>query len=243
MRLFHHLRGIRRCNQDLKRVAEVISHSGHVLVMAGAGLSVASGIPDFRTPGSGLYDNLRQVNDKKANQCLKKVFLFPRKYRLPYPEAIFDIDYFRHSPRAFNSWAKEYMFHGRFKPNEGHFFVYMLHSKGKLLRMYTQNVDGLELSAGLPEDKLVFAHGSFSSASCASCGEPETVDAVREALLADKDPICKKCGGFVKPDVVLFGEQLPERFKMHAEDAIFSDCLICIGTSLEVIDAGINRYR
>lgn len=77
-----------------------------------------------RTPGSGLYDNLQQ-------------------YKIPYPEAIFDLMYFYNNPKPFFTLAKE-LYPGKFRPNYVHYFVRMLHEKGKLLRMYTQNIDGLE---------------------------------------------------------------------------------------------------
>ncbi|KAJ8298618.1 hypothetical protein KUTeg_022678 [Tegillarca granosa] len=97
----------------------------NVVVVAGAGISTPSGIPDFRSPGTGLYDNLQQ-------------------YRIPYPEAIFDIDYFHQNPRPFFTLAKELYPTGKYRPNYIHYFVRLLHDKGLLLRMYTQNIDGLE---------------------------------------------------------------------------------------------------
>uniref|UniRef100_A0A3B4XK32 Si:dkey-103i16.6 n=1 Tax=Seriola lalandi dorsalis TaxID=1841481 RepID=A0A3B4XK32_SERLL len=119
----------------------------NVVVVAGAGISTASGIPDFRlTPGTGLYANLE-------------------KYNIPYPEAIFNIDYFSNDPQPFFSLAKA-LYPGSHQPNYIHYFIRMLHHKGLLLRMYTQNIDGLEKLCGIPDDKLVEAHGSFATASC-----------------------------------------------------------------------------
>ena len=115
--------------------------------MVGAGLSTPSGIPDFRTPGTGIYDNLQQ-------------------YNLPYPEAIFDIAYFRYHPEPFYTWAREFFPGINYQPNLGHKFIKTLENEGKLLRLFTQNIDGLEILAGVSQDKLVFAHGSFSAASC-----------------------------------------------------------------------------
>ena len=136
---------VRRCHH---KAAEVIEKSSNILVMTGAGLSTPSGIPDFRSPGTGIYDNLQ-------------------KFRLPYPEAIFDIRYFQQNPEPFFTWAKEFFPTGiKYQPNEGHKFLKKVHDRQKLLRLFTQNIDGLELLAGLPQDKMVFAHGTFSSASC-----------------------------------------------------------------------------
>ncbi len=136
---------------DIEKIAESISDGpSKIVVMAGAGLSVPSGIPDFRSPGSGIYDNLE-------------------RFKLPYPEAIFDIDYFRSNPAPFNAWSKQYFPGVRYHPSIGHFFVRLLDGKGRLLRLYTQNIDGLEQLAGLPNEKIVAAHGSFSTASCIRC--------------------------------------------------------------------------
>lgn len=90
------------------------------IVMVGAGVSVAAGIPDFRTPGSGLYYNLE-------------------KYSLPRPQAVFEMDYFRKNPQPFFSLAKElYPIHGRFTPTKAHYFIMLLAKKGYLLRCYSQ---------------------------------------------------------------------------------------------------------
>ncbi|KAL0167851.1 hypothetical protein M9458_036073, partial [Cirrhinus mrigala] len=124
----------------------------NIVVVAGAGISTASGIPDFRTPGTGLYANLA-------------------KYDIPYPEAIFNIDYFSDNPHPFFSLAKE-LYPGHHRPNYVHYFIRMLHQKGLLLRMYTQNIDGLEKLCGIPDDKLVEAHGSFATAACHLCYTP-----------------------------------------------------------------------
>ena len=97
--------------------------------------------------GSGVYDNLK-------------------KFNLPYPEAIFDIRYFRSKPEPFYEWAKEFFPGVNYQPNDAHWFIKRLHDHQKLLRLFTQNIDGLERLTDLPDEKLVFAHGSFSTASC-----------------------------------------------------------------------------
>jgi len=204
-------------NVDFDQIAERIKNDcSNVLVMAGAGLSTPSGIPDFRSPESGIYDNLK-------------------KYQLPYPEAIFDIDYYRSHPQPFNTWSKEYLPGVNYQPSIGHYFVRLLQDKGKLLRHFTQNIDGLELLAGVKEENIVAAHGSFSTASCIYCKTPTDFEEVKRAILNDETPHCRECGGLVKPDIVFFGEMLPERFwAMKDRDSYLADFLICIGTSLEV---------
>ncbi|XP_068964077.1 NAD-dependent protein deacetylase sirtuin-3, mitochondrial isoform X2 [Petaurus breviceps papuanus] len=185
-----------------------------VVVMVGAGVSTPSGIPDFRSPGSGLYSNLEQ-------------------YDLPYPEAIFELDYFFHNPKPFFTLAKE-LYPGSYRPNLAHYFLRLLHDKRLLLRLYTQNIDGLERAAGIPATKLVEAHGTFASATCTVCRQSFPGEEFHVDVMADRIPRCPICTGVIKPDIVFFGEQLPQRFFLHMADFPMADLLLIIGTSLEV---------
>jgi len=183
--------------------------------MCGAGISVSAGIPDFRTPGTGLYSQLE-------------------KYNLPKPEAVFEIDYFRNNPRPFHLLAKE-LFPGHYCPTPTHVFMRLLHDKGLLLRVFTQNIDSLEHVAGLPTDKVVAAHGNFDSAHCIACGEEHDVEYVRKAVMGGEICRCSVCSGLVKPDIVFFGESLPERFfESYQRDFPSGDLLLVMGTSLVV---------
>ncbi|XP_078077204.1 NAD-dependent protein deacetylase sirtuin-3 [Mustelus asterias] len=182
--------------------------------MTGAGISTPSGIPDFRTPGTGLYDNMKQ-------------------YDIPYPEAIFDIDYFVWNPKPFFCLAKS-LYPGNYKPNDIHYFLRLLHDKGLLLRLYTQNIDGLERAAGIPSEKLIEAHGTFSTASCSLCNSPYPSEKAKAAILQDEIPRCETCLGIVKPDVAFFGESLPKDFYSYRKEFKQSDLLIVMGTSLEI---------
>ncbi|XP_025770609.1 NAD-dependent protein deacetylase sirtuin-2 [Puma concolor] len=119
-----------------------------VICLVGAGISTSAGIPDFRSPSTGLYANLE-------------------KYRLPYPEAIFEIGYFKKHPEPFFALAKE-LYPGQFKPTVCHYFIRLLKEKGLLLRCYTQNIDTLERVAGLEPEDLVEAHGTFYTSHCTS---------------------------------------------------------------------------
>ena len=129
----------------ISRVADAITSGdcGSIIVMCGAGVSVSAGIPDFRTPGTGLYDNLQQ-------------------YGLPYAEAIFDLRFFQRNPGPFHRLCRE-LWPGNFQPTASHSFLRLLSDKGLLLRCFTQNIDSLETAAGLPADKLIAAHGNFDS--------------------------------------------------------------------------------
>lgn len=184
--------------------------------MAGAGISTPSGIPDFRSPGSGLYDNLQQ-------------------YDLPYAEAIFEINFFHHKPEPFFALAKE-LYSGNYQPNLTHYFVRLLHDKGQLLRMYTQNIDGLERLAGIPPERLVEAHGTFSTATCTVCRRNYKGEDLCPDIMEGQVPTCPTCKGVVKPDIVFFGEELPQHFFKYLRDFPLADLLIIMGTSLEVRD-------
>ena len=130
-------------------------------------------------------------------------------------------------------------------PTDAHRFVRRLAEDGLLVRCYTQNIDGLELKAGIPPDRLVQAHGSFASARCIG---PEQhaceVEHVRAAAMAGDVPRCPACGVPAKPDIVFFGEPLPRRFASLIEHDL-SNCelLIVMGTSLSVQPFGALPNR
>ncbi|XP_011384315.1 NAD-dependent protein deacetylase sirtuin-3, mitochondrial isoform X2 [Pteropus vampyrus] len=201
---------------SLQDVAELIRAGGcpRVLVMVGAGISTPSGIPDFRSPGSGWYSNLQQ-------------------YDIPYPEAIFELPFFFHNPKPFLALAKK-LYPGHYRPNVIHYFLRLLHDKGLLLRLYTQNIDGLERASGIPASKLVEAHGSFASATCTVCRRTSPGENFWADVLVDRVPRCSVCTGIVKPDIVFFGEPLPQRFLLHVVDFPMADVLLILGTSLQV---------
>ncbi len=112
-----------------------------------------------------------------------------------------------------------------------------MHDKGKLLRCYTQNIDGLELEAGLPSEKLVQSHGGFGSAEdhCIDCQHPQPSSETQRAIFEDKIPRCGKCNGLIKIDIVFFKEELPVRFhQLSTTDFKEADLLLVMGTSLSV---------
>uniref|UniRef100_A0A182NG16 Deacetylase sirtuin-type domain-containing protein n=1 Tax=Anopheles dirus TaxID=7168 RepID=A0A182NG16_9DIPT len=185
-----------------------------IVTMVGAGISTSAGIPDFRSPDTGLYNNLM-------------------KYNLPYPQAIFELEYLYQNPKPFFTLAKE-LYPGTFKPTPSHYFVRLLEQKGLLVRHYTQNIDTLERIAGINEEKIVEAHGTFYTNHCLQCKTAYSLEFVKEKIFADEVPTCP-CGGVIKPDIVFFGEGLPERFHMLPHrDFAECDLLIIMGTSLTV---------
>ncbi|KAJ9478641.1 NAD-dependent protein deacetylase HST2 [Pseudozyma hubeiensis] len=199
----------------------------NIVVLAGAGISTSASppIPDFRSPTTGLYSNLAA-------------------YNLPYAEAIFDIGYFQKHPQPFFTLAK-HLYPGNFKPALAHYFLTLLQQKGKLKRVFTQNVDTLERIAGVEAEKVVEAHGSFATSTCIVCKQRVEDDWIREKVMSGSIARCPrpKCpgrkrgkqeGGLVKPDIVFFGESLPARFFRCIPDLKSADLLIVMGTSLQV---------
>ncbi|KAI5896593.1 NAD-dependent deacetylase sirtuin-2 [Schizophyllum commune H4-8] len=185
-----------------------------VVLMLGAGVSTAAGIPDFRSPKTGLYHNLARLN-------------------LPYPEAVFDMTFFRKNPEPFYSLAQE-LYPGKYKPTLTHAFINLLYKKNKLQMCFTQNIDTLERMAGVPEHKIIEAHGSFATQKCIECGKPFDGKLMKEYVHRGHVPRCLDCGGLVKPDIVFFGESLPPAFSKSVPMIPLADLLIIIGTSLTV---------
>ncbi|CAO3679321.1 unnamed protein product [Umbelopsis vinacea] len=202
---------------SIDSIAEIIKagEANKIIVMTGAGISTAAGIPDFRSKGTGLYDNLQ-------------------KFNLPYAEAIFDIDYFLDKPEPFYALAKE-LFPGKYLPTKTHYFIKLLHQHGVLLHNFTQNIDTLERLAGLPDSHLVEAHGSFASATCVRCKAPGDIRHVKRHILRSQIPRCAGCkDGLIKPDITFFGQSLPDKFYDSLDLFDEADLLIVIGTSLQV---------
>lgn len=144
-----------------------------IVFMTGAGISVSAGIPDFRTPGTGLYSNLQ-------------------KYNLPSPESMFDISYFKKNPGPFFQFSKA-LFLGNCQPTPAHYFIRLLHEKGLLLRCFTQNIDCLERAAGIPPDSIVEAHGSFSDTHCVACGAQHSLSHFKHQVETTDSCYCTQC--------------------------------------------------
>jgi NAD-dependent SIR2 family protein deacetylase len=117
--------------------------------MTGAGISVSCGIPDFRSPKTGIYANLAE-------------------YNLPSPEAIFSIDYFKEKPEPFYKFMKSFDLRN-FEASPTHYFIKMLNDKGLLHMCYTQNIDNLEVKTGIDMKKIIQAHGANRGAHCSVC--------------------------------------------------------------------------
>ncbi|GAD98318.1 SIR2 family histone deacetylase [Paecilomyces variotii No. 5] len=195
------------------------SQATRVVVLTGAGISTSAGIPDFRSPSTGLYAKLARLK------------------HLPYPEAIFSYHYFKHSPELFYAIADAH--HPRnLKPTISHAFLALLAKKNLLHMIITQNIDGLESAAGVPPEKIFACHGSWDTQRCIACKKPFPGDRMKEAIAQGTVPKCLAtdgCGGVVKPDIVLFGEPLCEGFEEKGEHKVAeADLVLVMGTSLKV---------
>ncbi|KAF2124126.1 NAD-dependent deacetylase sirtuin-2 [Dothidotthia symphoricarpi CBS 119687] len=204
--------------RTLEALAQYITEgrARKIVVMVGAGISTSAGIPDFRSPETGLYANLERLN-------------------LPHAEAVFEISYFRENPLPFYTLAQE-LYPGKFRPTITHSFVTLLHKKGLLLKLFSQNIDCLEREAGLPDEMIIEAHGSFAKQSCIDCKKPYPKDLMQTAIQKKSVPRCLDlaCNGLVKPEIVFFGEQLPAEFFANRDLPSEADLCIVMGTSLSV---------
>lgn len=173
-------------------------------------------VPDFRSPKTGLYNNLARLN-------------------LPHAEAVFEISYFKENPEPFYVLAKE-LYPGKFQPTISHVFISLLAKKDLLQMLFTQNIDCLERAAGVPAEKIIEAHGSFATQRCVECKTEFPDDEMRIHVQHGNVPRCidKECNGLVKPDIVFFGEALPRAFSEESHKAVMADLALIIGTSLQV---------
>ncbi len=195
-----------------------VEAANRIVFFGGAGVSTESGIPDFRSV-DGLYN---------------------QKYDAP-PEVILSADYFYEHTDLFYKFYFDKMIYRSAEPNAAHRKLAQWEKEGKLLAVITQNIDGLHQAAG---SKNVFElHGTTLSNHCIRCGKKYTLDEI--CAHAPAVPKCN-CGGIIKPDVVLYGEALPESAVYGAVKAIGqADLLIVGGTSLSVYPAAsfIGYYR
>lgn len=150
---------------------------------------------------------------------------------------MFDISYFRNNPIPFYTLAHELeILPGKYRPTISHSFVRLLSDKGLLLKLFTQNIDCLEREAGVPDDKVIEAHGSFAFQRCIDCKSAYPQELMRKAIENCEVPHCltPECNGLVKPDIVFFGEALPEEFHKNKTLPCSADLCIVMGTSLTV---------
>ena len=207
-------------DERIEKLQKIIDESSNIVFFGGAGVSTESGIPDFRSV-DGLYN---------------------QKWKYP-PEEIISHSFFYRDTKEFYRFYREKLLPTGFEPNAAHLKLAEMEAKGKLRAVITQNIDGLHQKAG---SKVVYElHGSTLRNYCLECGEFYDETIIKESENApDKLPHCKKCGGLIKPDVVLYEEGLDQELIDKSVRAIAeAETLIIGGTSLVVYPAaGFVRY-
>ncbi len=192
-----------------ERLAELLGEAGSAVALTGAGVSVPSGIPDFRTPETGLWAKVD-------------------------PMEVAHIDVFERDPARFWSYYRpRFASLGDKRPNAAHEALAELERRGLIEGVVTQNIDRLHQAGG--SANVVEVHGSIETSSCSRCAASFEIERV-EGLFDERGvPVCPECGGAVRPDVVLFGELLPESAMTRARDlAERADLMLCVGSSLAV---------
>jgi len=195
----------------IARAARLLRRARYAIALTGAGISTPSGIPDFRSPETGLWEKIN-------------------------PMEVASLHAFRRHPEAFYDWirplARTLV---EAEPNPGHLALARLEAAGYLEAVITQNIDNLHQEAGSSE--VLEVHGHLRSATCMECYRVESANGlIHEFLASGQLPRCPDCGGMMKPDVVLFGEQLPievvNAAMAHVDSA---DLMLIAGSSLEVV--------
>jgi NAD-dependent deacetylase len=192
-----------------ERLAALLRGARSAVALTGAGVSVPSGIPDFRSPGTGLWENVD-------------------------PMEVAHIDVFERDPARFWSYYRpRFQSLGDKRPNRAHEVLAELERRGLIEGVITQNIDRLHRAAG--SRNVIEVHGSIETSSCRRCATSFELDQVEALFDAEGVAICSACGGAVKPDVVLFGELLPESAMARAREmAERADLMLCVGSSLAV---------
>ena len=200
----------------ISAVADIVFQSEKVVVFTGAGISTESGIPDFRSPG-GIWDRY------DPNELTYQKFLSSQASREKY-------------------WERQKLLWpiiAAANPNAGHLAIAELYKMGKLDCIITQDGDSLHQRAGVPAEMVIELHGTWTRALCLGCGRKYPSEEVQVRLEAgEKVPTCEACGGIMKPDVIQFGQAMPEKETAEAQRrAAGCDLLMAIGSSLVVYPA------
>jgi NAD-dependent deacetylase len=199
---------------SIARAIETLRDCTNILVFTGAGISTESGIPDFRGP-DGVWTKVD-------------------------PEEFTIQRYLANSATRRRSWAmRSEAGMLRAEPNDGHHAITDLWEAERLVGLVTQNIDGLHVASGFPEDAIAEVHGNVRTTSCTECGDRLPTGDVLERLDAgEEDPACIRCGGILKVDVVMFGEAMPEQEMTRAMAmAMVADAALSVGSTLSVYPA------
>jgi NAD-dependent deacetylase len=203
--------------RGVARAAELILGSRRLVVFSGAGISTESGIPDFRSPG-GIWTRF-----DPDDFTIEKFLSTERTRRLQW------------------QMFGEGLLSDGAEPNAAHVAIAELRRLGKLDCVITQNIDNLHQRAGVPDERVFELHGNMRRAVCLDCGQRFPFEEVAARVLGGEEvPDCPDCHGTLKPDIVMFGEQLPARaLDQAARHAIAADVFFVIGSTLTVYPAAL----
>lgn len=200
----------------------------NISFLLGAGASTSAGIPDFRSE-SGLYNKIKT------------------KMGLEKPENLFDITYFKQNPEKFYYYVKHISTaeYDKYNPTVTHKFIKIIENKNMLNLVYTQNIDSLEIKAGVSEHKVIQAHGHRRRAKCTGCKKEYPIEHFFTHVHSEKVMYCEHCNQPCKTCVVFFGERLAESYYDNKDKLLESDLIFVIGTSLVVKPFGylINHFK
>ena len=197
----------------ITKALNILNNAKYCVFFTGAGMSTPSGIPDFRSPGSGLWE----------------------KYD---PFAVASLSAFHDHPQQFFNWIKPlYVQSKNAKPNAAHYTLVELEKQNMIHCIITQNIDGLHQKAG--SKRVIELHGSVRTATCQHCGQKYDGEELLDLYISeDTLPSCKKCKQIIKPDVILYEELLPEKAWRDAESEMRkAEAVFVAGSSLETYPA------
>ena len=208
-------------DDSVGKLAALLADARRIVFFTGAGISTESGIPDFRSPGTGLWNQIKPIQFQD--------FLGSEQIRS-------------------ESWRRRFTgerIMENAKPNKGHLSVARLVEEGRCLAVITQNVDNLHQDAGVPREQVIELHGNASYATCLSCGmRYELADLERQFTQFQRIEPCGSCGGIIKTATISFGQAMPEQAMQRAQAAVEAcDLMVVAGSSLVVYPAaGFPEY-
>lgn len=205
---------MKNTNKLAMEFVDLVVNSQHAVALTGAGISTESGIPDYRSPGTGLWANVDM--------------------------SVVSLEGFLRDPSKYYSYAIElYPIRSAAKPNPAHYLLGLLERRGVLRGVVTQNVDGLHQDAG--SENVYELHGSLRQAVCLDCNLLFPMEKVMQrAISGENPPLCEQCKGVLKPNAIFFGEALPQiPWKESVKLCEQADLLIVIGSSLQVSPANL----
>ena len=198
-------------NTQIDNASKLIKGADYCVAISGAGISTPSGIPDFRSPGSGVWT----------------------KYS---PMEVASLSAFRYKPERFYDWLRPFvkvLFQA--EPNPAHSSLTRLEEAGFLQAIITQNIDALHQKSGTK--RVIEVHGTYTSMTCIGCymQVKTTQDMIQKLLEEHQDPFCEECGRLLKPDLILYEEQLPaDKWRTAKQEIMACDLLLILGSSLTV---------